>query len=306
MFFTNLKRVIRSGFVSFWRHGTISVSSIFVLTVTLITIGSLILGNAFLQGVLVQIEDKVDINVYFTTDAPEQNIEAFKSQLENLPEVEEVEYIDRETALAIFQNNNADDEVVVQVLDELDDNPLGAYFNVKAKDPRQYLSIVGFIEDQSTSGLMSNYIRKHTYSDSEQSINRLTKIIDATQSVSFVVSIVMVVMAVLVTLTTIRLAIYISREEINVMKLVGANSGYIRGPFVFTGVMYGVISAIITLLVIYGSTLWLSKATEGYLGGIDLFGYYTSNFAQMFIVLMAAGILLGIVSSYIAVRRHLK
>lgn len=306
MFLTNLRRVAKAGFVSFWRHGIISVSSVFVVSVTLFTIGSLILANAFLTGVLVELQNKVDINVYFNTDAPENALLAFKAQIENLPEVKDVEYIDRDTALELFEGGYQDDEIVIQVLDEIEGNPLGAFFNIQAVDPSQYSGIVNFIEDQSSSGPLSNLIRKHTFTDSEQIINRLTKIIDGTQSVSFMVSIVMILMSIFVTLTTIRLAIYISKDEIDVMKLVGANSGYIRGPFIFAGVMYGVISTILTLTIMYFATLWVSRATEGYLGGIDLFSYYTSNFAQMFFVLLAAGVLLGIISSFIAVRRHLK
>jgi cell division transport system permease protein len=258
-----------------------------------------------LTGVLTQVQDKVDINVYYAVDAQEETLLSFKTQVENLPEVKSVEYINRETALLLFQEENKDDEVVIQVLDEINGNPLGAYFNIQAKDPRQYQGIVSFIDSQSESGPMANLIRKHTYTDSEQIIARLTKIVDGTRTVSFVISIVMIIMSILVTLTTIRLTIYISKDEINVMKLVGANPGFIRGPFIFAGVMYGAISAILTLLIIYFSTLWLSQKTDGYLGGIDLFSYYTSNFGQMFVVIMAAGILLGVVSSFIAVRRHL-
>ena len=110
----------------------------------------------------------------------------------------------------------------------------------------------------------------------------------------------------MITFNTIRLAIYIARDEISVMKLVGAGDSYIHGPFVFEGALYGVVSGIVTLILFYPLTLWLGPITEGFFNEINIFQYYLNNFGQIFLIIMGTGIGLGAVSSYLAVRRYLK
>jgi cell division transport system permease protein len=115
-----------------------------------------------------------------------------------------------------------------------------------------------------------------------------------------------VAIAIVITFNTIRLAIYISREEIAVMRLVGANNSFVRGPFVIEGMMYGAVAAIIATALFYPATLWLKSATEDFYGGIDLFYYYISRLNEIFLILLGVGLFLGAVSSYLAVRKYLK
>jgi len=90
------------------------------------------------------------------------------------------------------------------------------------------------------------------------------------------------------------------------MKLVGASNSYIRGPFVFEGIMYGIVSAIITLILFYPLTIWLGPITKDFFGGMNLFDYYINTFSKIFLIIFSAGILLGAISSYLAVRKYLK
>ena len=117
---------------------------------------------------------------------------------------------------------------------------------------------------------------------------------------------VLIVISVLITFNTIRLAIFISREEISIMRLVGANSFYVRGPFVVVGTIYGVVAAIFTLLLFYPITFWLGGATENFFIGLNIFEYYTTNFGQIFIIILLSGMAIGALSSYLAVRKYLK
>ena len=115
----------------------------------------------------------------------------------------------------------------------------------------------------------------------------------------------MIIISIIITFNTIRLAIYISRDEISVMKLVGASNTYIRGPFVVEGMMYGLVAAIITLIIFYPFTYKLAPFTEQVFS-INLLSYYLSNFGQIFLVITTFGISLGVVASYLAVRKYLK
>ncbi len=307
MFWTNTKRVIRSGFVNFWRNGVVSVASVLIMTVTLFVIGLMIFVGALLESSLVQIKDKVDINIYLALDATDDSIINLKNSIEALQEVSSVEYTTREQALENFKARHENDYLTIQALDELDENPLGASLAVKAKKTSQYEGIAKFLEDKSSSsGSSGSIIDKVNYYQNKIAIDKLTKIIAGVEKISFAVAIFMIVISIIIMFNTIRLAIYTAREEIAVMRLVGASNLYIRGPFVVEGVIYGIFSSIIAILLFYPVTFWLGDATVNFFGGINLFSYYIQNFIEIFFTILISGVLLGSVSSYLAVRKYLR
>ncbi len=308
MLWIKIKRVVRSGFFSFWRNGFVSLSSILVMVVTLFVIGATIFSGVILKSTLAEIQDKVDINVYFVRDAEEEDILVMKNSLEQLPEVAPpVIYVSSEEALAAFRDRHANDEFTIQALDELGENPLGATLNIKAKDPSQYESIAQFLDNRSALAAPgTSIIDKVNYYQNKDAIDRLTQIINSANRLGFILTIFLVVISILITFNTLRLVIYMSREEISVMRLVGASTTYIRGPFFVAGAIYGFISAILTLILFYPITLWLGSTTESFFVGFNIFGYYTSNFGQIFLLIVGSGVIIGSISSYLAVRKYLK
>jgi cell division transport system permease protein len=305
MFWTNIKRVIKAGFINFWRNGFVSLSSIFVMVITLLVLGSIIFTSVMLNSVLLQIKDKVDVNVYFVTNANETDIVAIKNSLQTLPQIQTVTYITRDQVLADFKARHQNDQYTLQALDELQQNPLGAMLNIKAKDPSQYADIVSFLQSKSvsqTDGLP--IIDKVNFNSNKVAIDRLSHIIDLGHKIGFAVMIALIIISLMITLNTIRLAIYISRDEISIMQLVGASSKFVRGPFVIVGIMYGIVSAIITALLFLPITYYLAKYTSNQI--INIYWYYVRNAGQIFLLLLISGVLIGAASSYLAVRRYLK
>ncbi len=301
MILVKLRRVIRTGFINFWRNGWVSLATILVMVITLFVIGGLILGNALVSSTLAQLQDKVDITVYFKGDAKEGDIVALKENLVKLNEVKDVDYTSAADALSAFRQRHADNALITQSLDELGDNPLGASLNIKAKDPSQYESISRFLEASAISS-----IDKINYRQNKTVIDRLSGILSASRNAGFGIILVLSVIAVLVAFNTIRLAIFTSRDEITVMKLVGASSRYVRGPFIIEGLMHGLVAAFFAMAIFYPLTLWLGPLTEQFFGGINIFAYYISNFFQLFAILLVTGCGLGALSSFVAVRRYLK
>lgn len=305
MFWINTKRIMRYGFINFWRNGFVTLASVLVMTVTLFIIGSLIFLGAILDSSLNQIKNKVDINVYFVTTAKEENILSLKSSLEQLPEVLSVDYVSKEQAVEDFKKRHENDQLILQALQELSENPLGAHFNIRAKDTSQYESIATFLENYQTSS-NNEIVDKVNFFQNEVAINKLSKIISSVDKLSFATVLVFMFISILIIFNTIRLAIYTSREEISVMKLVGAGNAYVRGPFVVEGIMYGIVSALLSLIIFYPVTIWAAPLTESFFGGANVFDYYVNNFAQIFVVLVLTGIVLGGISSYLAVKKYLK
>lgn len=308
MFWTKIKRTLRSGFISFWRNGSVSLASVLVMIVTLMVISSIIFIGAMLSSTLKTIENKVDINVYLTQSASDEDISSLQKSIKNLPEVKEVGYTSREDALVQFRQRHQDDELTLQALDEIGANPFGASFNIRAKDPAQYESIVKYLESQKNgvNGNGAGVIERVNYTNNKQAIDALSRIMSSSRKLGSAVVLFFALISILITFNTIRLAIYIFREEIAVMRLVGASEMYIRGPFVTVGMMYGVFSGLITLILLYPITYYLGSLTYNLGTGLNIFSYYVSNFGQMFLLIIGVGLVLGAFSSYLAVKKYLR
>lgn len=212
----------------------------------------------------------------------------------------------RDQALADFRARHANDQLTIQALDELGENPLGAALEVRAKETSQYESIAKYLTQQQEQGGASSPIEKVNFYQNKTAIDRLSNIIDTSRKLGIAVAIVLGLATILIAFNTIRLAIYTSRDEIGVMNLVGASRWYVRGPFMIAGILYGVVAGVAVLLVLYPTTLWIGPASEKFLGSFNIFDYYTSEFPLIFLIVMGSGIALGALSSYLAVRRYLK
>jgi len=306
MILTKIKRVTKSGLLNFWRDRWISLATILIVIITLFSIGGLIFARAILISTLDEIQDKVDISVYFKMDAGEEDILALKDYVNTLNEVKNVEYITRDKALEMFEDRHQNNDLIVQSLEEIGENPLGAILNVKAKETSQYEGIAKFLDDGVESGKFADIIDKINYHQNKLVIDRLSKILDSARKIGFGISIILVIVSIIITFNTIRMAIYTNKEEIGVMRLVGASNRFISGPFVIEGVACGLLSSLITMGILYPLTNWLGPLTQGFFGSVNISDYYSANFLQIFLILSVSGIILGSFSSLIAVRRYLK
>ncbi len=304
--YTLLRRIFSAGATTFSRSGLVSFATVLIMTATLTIIASLMLLSGILSNTLSAIEDKVDVNVYFTTDAQEADILSVQSTLEKREDVTKVVYTSRDQALADFRARHADDQLTLQALDQLGENPLGASLAIKATDPEKYAGIVNYLSsDQNIPG-GSAIIDRINYFQNKTVIDRLTQAITATERAGLAIVLVFALASIIIAFATVRLAIYSARDEIAVMRLVGASNSFIRGPFIVSGIIGGLISAIITLIIFFPVTWYAGQKLSTWLGGFDLFQYYTSHFIIIFAVLVGSGILLGGLASFVAVRRYLR
>ena len=306
-FKTKLRRVAKAGFFNFWRSGYVSLASVLVMVVTLSVIGSAIFVSAILNITMEELRNKVDINVYLATTSAENDILALKTKIESLPEVLSVEYTSREKALENFRLRHENDQITIQALEELGDNPLGATLNIKAKEPSQYEGIANFLNEENIlSSEGEKIIDKINYFENKVAIDKLSRIINSAERLGLVLSLALVLVSIIITFNTIRLTIFISREEISVMQLVGASKNYVRGPFVVTGVLVGLFSGFITMLLFLPISYWLGGTTENFFIGFNIFSYYLSNFLQILFIVVGSGVAIGAISSFLAVRKYLK
>ena len=298
---TSFIRVVKSGLLNFWRNKWLSSAAIFMMSLALFGITSLILVNVLVNSLVTDLEDKIDVSVYFKLDTAENDILKVRSDLVGLAEVKSVEYISTDEALANFKERHKDNEVLMQSLGELDINPLEASLNIKAKETSQYESIAKFFNQSNYQDI----IDKVNYLENKAVITRLSSITKAIRQIGFLILLILAILAILVTYNTIRLTIYSSRKEIKVMKLVGASNWFTRGPFVVEGVLYGVMASIISLFVMYPVLWYLSSKISAYLPGTDIFYFFQVNLIVLFFIQILIGVTLGVSSSLVAIRRYL-
>ena len=305
MMMIETRRIIKAGFLNFSRSGIVSWAAVLIVTITLSVITSIILLQAVLHFSLDQIKDKVDVTIYFTVGVPEDKIMSLKNSLEGLSEVAAVSYVSAEEALQIFRDRHKDDYPTIQALDEISTNPLGGYLNVKAEEVSQYEGIANFMKGGNALVLGPiSIIDKVNYNQNKIVIDRLNDIISGAQKLGFLITLILIFISVIITYNTIRLAIFISKEEVGVMRLVGASKMRVSGPFMVEGAIYGVIATIVTLLLFWPTTIYLGKNMTNFFG-LNLYDYFVSNLLQISVIILFSGVILCIISSFFAIRKYL-
>lgn len=305
MFWITIKRVSKSGWVNFKRNPLVSSASVLVTTITLSVVTALFLFNASLSSMIFSLQDKVDIAVYFTVDAPEEKILALKDTLKNIPEVKSVEYVSADEEVLAFRNRHTDDYLTLQALDELGGNPFGGSIRIKAKDSAQYESIASLLEgDSQVARDNSQIIERINFAQNKIVIERLNMLIDGSRKAGGATTLILALISIIIMYTTVRLTIYMSREEIGVMRLVGASSSYVRGPFVVEGMLYGFFAWLITLIAFLPITYIITRQI-GSLMSMNLYQYYVSHLFSIGGLVLIIGLALGALSSFLAARRYL-
>jgi len=297
-----LIRILKSGWINFWRNKWLSIATISIMVLTIFVMSSLVVINVLGRTILENLQDKIDVSVYLKPEVEEPEIAKIRSDLMFLDEVRSVEYISSDEALNKFKEKHQDNPVLMQSLQEIGSNPLQPSLNIKAQLASQYESIVKFLEQ----GKYKDMIDKINYQQNRELIERLLRFSSTVQRIGILISLILALIAGLVTFNTIRLAMYNWREEISVMRLVGAGDWYIRGPFLIEGMLYGILAAFFTLLIFYPLLYFLSPKITSFVPGSDIFYWFKINFWGVFLFQIIIGVLLGGLSSLVAIRRYLK
>lgn len=300
--FTIISRIFHFGIKNFTRNGWLSVATVAIMTLALIVFAGLILFSYTTQRAAASIEDKIDISVYFLTNTSEDQILNIQQSLQGLPEVASVNYISRDQALTTFQQNHANDQTISQAINALDTNPLEASLNIKAKDPSQYGDIANYLASPN----LAQYIDTVSYTQNQDVIQRLANIVSTVERGGWAVTVLLAIIAGLVVFNTIRLAIYANRDEIGIMRVVGASNSLVRGPFVVDGMLCGAIAAIASLIIIAPGVYFTSPYLNVFIPGLNLFQYFYTHILQLLLYELLFGTVIGGLSSFFAVRRYLR
>jgi cell division transport system permease protein len=305
--FITLERIIKNGVVSFGRNIWIAIAAIAMMAITLTILLFAIVANATFSRTIDDITSHIDVSVYLKDEVTEQQRTNLMNQLKKVDNVKTVGFISKEQALKTYRQQNANNQDLLAAISETD-NPLPATIVIKPADPNRIGSIKSFLDKPEITALQSD---PTSYSgDRKAAIDKITSATQFFQQAGVVGIIVFIIISMLIIFNTIRMAIFNRRDELVIMRLLGATPGYIRGPFIVETMLYGAVAAIISLIVIAALFAIASSTLEASsLGLLDIdysSQFFRSNLWLILTTQITVGILIGAASSAFAARRYLK
>jgi len=299
---TPLKRAILLGYKNFYRSIGISIATVFIVSASVFLISVLFIFNSAANILIDNIKQKVDISVYFIESAKTEEVLAIKAELLKIPEVKNVNYITKEEALNEFTAKHNDEQALIDSLSEIGKNPFLASLNVSVFDSSKYQQIVDFLNGDN----YKNLVERVDYFQRKPVIDRLYLISDSINKGGLILSIILGLVSILVAFNAIRVAIYASKDEISVMRLVGASNWFIRGPFLIQGVIAGLIAFIVSFFAIFWLCYGFNGSIKQIAPEISPFKIFIANFWILIIIQIVSGISIAMISSVFAIRKYLK
>jgi len=304
-------RVTRTAGLNFWRNIWLSLATMVIMIITLLMISFLYFANIFGGEVLKTIESKVDLSVTFKQNIQNQYIDTIADELKLRDDVADVRIITSERALEIFRARHADDPLIGESLDELEDNPLPASIFVVATDPVHYAVIAKHLEAEKYSPFIEDDGIDFENTETEQVVERLIAYTTSVKNGALLITGLFAVLVVLIMFNTLRLAIYSFREEIDIMRLVGASRWFVQGPFIIEAILVAGVSVGVATAITLTSLKAVAPQLSSYFFDIqqvpfNLYDYAQENLLTLVGLQLAFAVSLAAISSLIAVRRYLR
>jgi cell division transport system permease protein len=304
---TTFSRIIRTGMVNFARNLWLAIAAMAIMIITLTIILFSLVVNATFNNTVQQITSKIDVSVFLKDSVTPTQTQSLLTQLKRMPSVQNVQYLSKAQALQQYEAQNAGNASLLQAIDETN-NPLPATINIKPNSLNQIDQIRNFVDSPAIVKLQSDPASDS--GDRRAAIDKITHATNILRRVGVAAVLVFAVISVLIIFNTIQMAIFNRRDELQIMRLLGASTWFIRGPFVVESVIYGVFSAIISVLIINAIFVTASSSLQATSFGLLDISYsqtfFESRYWQLLTMQLALGILIGAASSVIATRRYLK
>jgi cell division transport system permease protein len=297
-----LWRTFKEGLINFTRNGWLSFATISVLALSFYVLSAIVFLGITSKLILEDVQQKINVSVYFNQDVPADDILSVKKDLEKFTkEIKSIDFISRDQALENLKSSNIS-ESINKAIDVIGENPLFDSLLIKANNPSDY----GVITEKIKEAYFKDKVNSINYDDNKKIIEKLGGIIKTVEKTGVILGSIFVLISILITFNTIRITIYSHKQEFEVMSLVGASRTYVRMPFVFEGLFYGIAAAIVATILLTITIRVVSPFTRGSMAGGELMVYYAQHFWQYFGLILLFGIILGVSSSFIAIRRYLK
>jgi len=302
-----IERIIKNGVVSFGRNVWLAIAAIAMMAITLTILLFAVVANATFSHTIEQITDRIDVSVFLKDSVTEKQRAELINDLKNIENVESVDYISKEEALKRYRAQNVNNPELLAAISEVD-NPLSQELLIQPEDPNNMEPIKAFLDKPEVASTQSD---PTSYSgDRKEAIDKIARATRFFEQAGIVGILIFSLISILIIFNTIRMAIFNRRDELVIMRLLGASTGYIRGPFVVETILYGIVAATVSLIIVAGLFAIASSTLQASsLGLLDIKysgQYFKDNWFLILSLQLLAGIIIGAASSALATRRYLK
>lgn len=298
----NLKRIFRTAWQGMKRNSWLNLACIAMMVLSLLIFSSILIFNYTTNALINTLKEKMDISIYFKNEVPEEDILKIRDELLSNEAIAKINYISKEEALKSFEERSKYNPTIQKALTELGENPLSASLNIKAKKTEDYNKIIDSIKNSSFKDKLVTI----DLAENQKIVSRIDTLARIMKISSLIAIIVLAFLSFIISFNTIRMAIYSLKEEIEIMKLVGASNWFIRGPFLLEGALQGLIASISTIVILSLFFLIFGGKIETFIPEIGLSIYFWSHFWYIFLLQTIFGMTLGIISSFWALNHYLK
>jgi cell division transport system permease protein len=303
-----LGRILHTGVVNFIRNISLAVAAMAVMVVTLTIVLFSLITNATFENTIAQITNRISVSAYLKDTTTEEQAQQLVARLKKEPEVQRVVYLNKAEALDTYIKQNSSNQNLITAATEAG-NPIPATVQIYPKDLNEVSKIKNFLTRPENIQLQTADSPSYN-GDRKEAIDNITHATNVLRRIGVVTVLIFAIICALIIFNTIQMAIFNRRDEITIMRLLGANTTYIRGPFVVESAIYGILSAIASVFIINSAFVASSSALQASsLGLLDINyanEYFDAHFLGLLTLQILIGIVIGTVSSVIATRRYLK
>lgn len=298
-----LERVFREGFKNFYRDKWLTLATVVIMSLALYLIGVAVFLGFGVLHMIDSVENRVNISMYFDFTVSEERILEIKKAIEerSIQQVQSVTYVSRDQALQDFLAREGESEEIKEALDMIGENPLPASLVIIAHDAMAYDAINTYLYQEYADDILDT-----SFDRNRAVIEDIQKLIIFARNSGIVLGVIFAVIAILVTLNTVRMSLYTHRKEFEIMRLVGASNLYVKMPTLIEGVLYGFVSAVMAVIFLLVTVYSLDPFAQKIVASIDISAIFGSRMLTVIVSMIALGIFLGWISSYIGIRRYME
>lgn len=304
MFIVNFFRLLKYSIQGFFRNFWLSFVCIITMVIAFMLVDILGGFTIISNNVVDAIKNKVDISVYFKNDVNEDKIFAIKSELAKLSGVKDVLYISKEDALKAFKEKHVANDVLMNSINTLSENPIGSTLIVKANSIDNYPYIIDYVSNSNFKDLIENT----DYTDNRLVVKKMNSFNDSITKTLIFIGLFFGLVSGITVINTIRITIYSRKKEIEIMRFLGASWSFIKIPFVFEGIFYLLTGWILSVVIFYGLLICLTPYIKIF------FNFYDNNLIssimigsiKLIIIELVIGFVVTIFSSYLSIRKYAK
>ena len=272
-----------------------SIAAILIMSLTFLTIAVFSIVTIVSIRVISYFESRPQLSVFFKQDVSKEEIATIKNQLLDTGKTKSLKYVSQDEALALYKQQNKEDPLL---LDLVTSDILPASFDVQAYDASDLSTLAKIAKD-------SKAVDEVVFQ--KDIVDTLIKFTNGVRQIGLVIISILVIDCIFVILTIIGIKITVRKDEIEIMKLIGASNWFIRTPFLLEGMFYGVVGALIGWGVAYGVLFfYATPKIESFFGSVSVLPIDPLLMVQVLFIMLVSAIVLGTFSSFMAVLRYLK